>query len=97
MPEICVSFIKTPQSLDYVFKKLLKKHETPAVVPAVGTVFSILFANRLPRNYRDTLGANEARRRVLDTSLLARGIFVKPVKPFYLSTAYDYPALRQAL
>ncbi|TMA02097.1 MAG: hypothetical protein E6J97_01730 [Methanobacteriota archaeon] len=67
------------------------------MVPAVGTVFSILFTNRLPRNYRDALGANEARRSVLDTSLLTRGIFVKPGKPFYLSTAHDEAAIRQTL
>jgi len=79
------------------FEKLVKDHDVPAVVPTVGTVFSILFTNRSPRNYRDTLGANEARRSVLDTSLLARGIFVKPGKPFYLSTAHDDVAIRHTL
>ena len=68
-----------------------------AVVPAVGTVFSILFTNHPPRNYRDTLGADEVKRSTLDTSLLARGIFVKPGKPFYLSTTHDDIAIRQTL
>ena len=45
--------------------------------------------------YRDTLEANEARRSVLDTSLLARGIFVKPGKPLYLSTAHDDATIRE--
>ena len=96
-PGVFDALLKTTRTLASGFEKLLKDHETPAVVPAVGTVFSILFANRLPRNYRDTLGANEARRRVLDTSLLARGIFVKPGKPYYLSTAHDDAAIRQTV
>ena len=75
----------------------MKVHRTPAVIPAVGTVFSILFTNQAPRNYRDTLAADKAKRRVVDTSLLARGIFVKPGKPFYLSTAHDEIAIRQTL
>src|SRR5438128_1686912 len=96
-PGVFDALLKTTRTLASGFEKLLKDHETPAVVPAVGTVFSILFANRLPRTYRDTLGANEARRRVLDTSLLARGIFVKPGKPYYLSTAHDDAAIRQTV
>src|SRR5437899_7680949 len=79
------------------FERLLKDHRMPAAIPAVGTVFSILFTNRAPRNYRDTLAADEAKRSVVDTSLLARGIFVKPGKPFYLSTAHDDLAIRQTL
>src|SRR5206468_12102853 len=91
------ALLKTARTLTSGFERLLKDRDAPAVVPAVGTVFSILFANRSPRNYRDMLGANEARRSVLDTSLLARGIFVKPGKPFYLSTAHDDSAIRRTL
>jgi len=91
------ALLKTARTLTSGFEKLVKDHDVPAVVPTVGTVFSILFTNRSPRNYRDTLGANEARRSALDTSLLARGIFVKPGKPFYLSTAHDDVAIRHTL
>src|SRR3989454_8429202 len=96
-PGVFEALLKTTRTLTSGIERILKDHDVPAVVPAVGTVFSILFANRPPRNYRDTLGANEARRSVLDTSLLARGIFVKPGKPFYLSTAHDDAAIRQTL
>src|SRR5437870_6985401 len=89
--------LKTTRTLASGFERHLKVHRTPAVVPAVGTVFSILFTNQTPRNYRDTLAADKAKRRVVDTSLLARGIFVKPGKPFYLSTAHDEIAIRQTL
>src|SRR6059036_2418981 len=91
------ALLRTTRTLASGFERLLKDHDMPAVIPALGTVFSILFANRLPRNYRDTLGASEASRSLLDTSLLARGIFVKPGKPFYLSTAHDDAAIRQTL
>src|SRR2546422_1016957 len=91
------ALLQTTRTLTSGIERLLKDHDVPAVIPTVGTVFSILFTNRPPRNYRDTLGANEARRSVLDTSLLPRGIFVKPGKPFYLSTAHDDAAIRQTL
>src|SRR3989440_10748310 len=96
-PGVFDALLKTTRTLASGFEKLLKDHETPAVVPAVGTVFSILFTNQAPRNYRDTPAADKAKRRVADTSLLARGIFVKPGKPFYLSTAHDEIAVRQTL
>src|SRR5256884_4460809 len=96
-PGVFDRLLKTTRTLTSGFEKLLKDHHVPAAVPALGTVFSILFTNHAPRNYRDALGANEARRSVLDTSLLTRGIFVKPGKPFYLSTAHDEAAIRQTL
>lgn len=69
----------------------------PAQVPRVGTVFSILFADRSPRNYRDSLSADVEKRHLLDTELLERGVFVKPGKPFYLSTVHDDRAIRETL
>src|SRR2546430_357847 len=96
-PGVFDALLKTTRTLASGFEKLLEDQHMPPVAPPVGTAFSILFTNRPPRNYRDTLGANEARRSVLDTSLLARGIFVKPGKPFYLSTAHDDAAIRQTL
>ncbi len=89
--------LKTTRTLASGFERQLKDHGVPAVVPEVGSVFSILFMNRTPRNYRDSLEADEAKRSILDTSLLARGIFVKPGKPFYLSTAHDNTAIRETL
>ncbi len=89
--------LKTTRTLASGFERLLEDRHVTAVVPAVGTVFSILFTVHPPRNYRDTLGADETKRSALDTSLLARGIFVKPGKPFYLSTAHDDIAIRQTL
>ncbi len=96
-PAVFDGLLKTTRTLASGFERLLKDYHLPAVVPAMGTVFSILFTNHAPRNYRDTLAANEAKRSALDTSLLARGIFVKPGKPFYLSTAHDDIAIRQTL
>ena len=96
-PGVFDGLLKATRTLTSGFEKLLKDRHVSGVVPTVGTVFSILFMDRLPRNCRDTLGANESDRSVLDTSLLARGIFVKPGKPFYLSTAHDDSAIRRTL
>src|SRR2546428_505521 len=89
--------LETTRTLTSGFERHLKEHGVPAVVPGVGSVFSILFMNHAPRNYRDSLEADEAKRSVLDTSLLARGIFVKPGKPFYVSAAHDNIAIRETL
>jgi len=70
---------------------------TPTQVPLVGTVFSILFTERKLRNYRDTIRADIKMRASLDMGLLDRGIFVKPGKPFYLSTAHDRAATADTL
>jgi glutamate-1-semialdehyde 2,1-aminomutase len=75
----------------------IREAGVPAQVLGCGSVFSILFTNHAIRNYRDTLGADGERRRKLDLALLERGIFVKPEKPFYLSTAHDLPALNLTL
>jgi len=72
-------------------------HRIPAQVPRVGTVFSILFTDQSVRSYRDTLRADTGKRNALDMGLLRRGIFVKPGKPFYLSTAHDQQAIRETL
>jgi len=96
-PGVFDGLLRTTRTSTSGFERLLKDRRVTAVVPAVGTVFSILFTNRPPRNYRDTLGADGGKRSALDTSLLARGIFVKPGKPFYLSTSHDEIAIRQTL
>ncbi len=75
----------------------LKDGPGPSHVPTVGTVFAILFADGAPRNYRDTLRADRQKRKVLDAALLEHGVFVKPEKPFYLSTAHDAAAIRRTL
>jgi len=77
------------------FERSFEQHRVRARVPRVGTVFSILFLDGVIRNYRDTLRDDGNKRRALDVALLERGIFVKPAKPFYLSTAHDEAAIRQ--
>ena len=85
------------RSLVSGIERLLKDYRVPTQVPSVGTVFSILFTDQVLRNYRDTLLADARKRNTFDISLLERGVFVKPEKPFYLSTAHDDLAIRQTL
>src|SRR6266568_826721 len=96
-PGTFAGLLQTSQTLSSGFEQFVKEHRVPAVVLAVGTVFSILFTSHAPRNYREALEADEAKRSILDTSLLTRGIFVKPGKPFYVSTVHDNIAIRQTL
>ncbi|HEX9339836.1 MAG TPA: glutamate-1-semialdehyde 2,1-aminomutase [Thermoplasmata archaeon] len=78
-------------------ERLFEQHRVPARVPLVGTVFSILFVDGTIRTYRDTLREDSKKRKALDLALLERGIFVKPTKPFYLSTAHDDAAIRHTI
>lgn len=89
--------LTTSQRVAAGIERILAAERMAVQVPRVGTVFSILFANRSVRNYRDTLAADDETRRALDMALLERGIFVKPGKPFYLSTAHDERAVRETL
>src|SRR2546421_216495 len=73
--------------------KRIREAHVPAQVLGCGSVFSILFSEASIRNYQDTLTADDKSRRKLDFALLERGVFVKPEKPFYLSTAHDREAL----
>jgi len=73
--------------------KRIQEAHLPAQVLGCGSVFSVLFTEGPVRNYMDSLAANPGARRKLDSALLGRGIFVKPEKPFYLSTAHDRGAL----
>jgi glutamate-1-semialdehyde 2,1-aminomutase len=78
-------------------EEAIRQERAPAQILGCGSVFSILFTKERIRNYRDTLAADSERRRRLDFGLLERGIFVKPQKPFYLSTAHDRGAVTQTL
>ena len=80
-----------------VIEESIRDARVSAQVLGCGSVFSVLFTKRPVKNYRDTLAADRGRRRKLDFALLERGIFVKPEKPFYLSTAHDRQALNQTL
>jgi len=96
-PQVFDGLLAKARALDSGIERLLTVHRIPAQVPRVGTVFSILFTDQPVRTYRDTLAADAEKRNALDTGLLGRGIFVKPGKPFYLSTAHDQRAIRETL
>jgi len=85
------------RSLVSGIERLLSEHRITAQVPVVGTVFSILFSSRTPRNYRDTLTADVEERKRFDLGLLGHGVFVKPAKPLYLSTAHDDLTIHRSL
>jgi glutamate-1-semialdehyde 2,1-aminomutase len=89
------SLLSQSRRLVQTVRDLLKGTHRPAQVLDVGSVFSILFMDKAPKTYRDTLSADPHRRAELDTGLLARGVFVKPGKPFYLSTVHSDQALTQ--
>jgi glutamate-1-semialdehyde 2,1-aminomutase len=94
-PGMFARLLETSGTVASEIERLLSAARVPAQVPRVGTVFSILFTDQVVRTYRDTLRADPEMRRALDTALLERGIFVKPGKPFYLSTVHDDQAVRE--
>jgi len=96
-PRTFDALLKNAQTLGSGFQRRLTAHRIPAQVPRVGTVLSILFTDQTLRNYRNTLAADTKKRKALDMGLLGRGIFVKPVKPFYLSTAHDRSDVQETL
>ena len=96
-PQVFDGLLEKAHALHSGIERSMAVHRIPAQVPRVGTVFSILFTDQSVRSYRDTLRADTGKRNALDMGLLRRGIFVKPGKPFYLSTAHDQQAIRETL
>ena len=78
-------------------EETIRDSHVSAQVLGCGSVFSVLFTAAPIRNYLDTLAADQESRRKLDFTLLERGVFVKPEKPFYLSTVHDREALTHTL
>jgi len=89
--------LETSRKVASGIERRLSDEPAPVQVLRVGSVFSILFTDRKVRTYRDTLAADGGKRAALDAAVLDRGIFVKPGKPLYLSTAHDDGAVRQTL
>ncbi|TLZ43118.1 MAG: aminotransferase class III-fold pyridoxal phosphate-dependent enzyme [Methanobacteriota archaeon] len=96
-PGVVDGLLHTSQEVAVGFERRLAEARVAAQVPRVGTVFSILFTDRTVRDYRDTLSADRPKRRALDAALLGRGVYVKPEKPFYLSTAHDRRAVQETV
>ena len=89
--------LETSRKVASGIERRLSDEPAPVQVLRVGSVFSILFTDRKVRTTRDTLAADGGKRAALDAAVLDRGIFVKPGKPLYLSTAHDEGAVRQTL
>ncbi len=97
VPGMFESLLAKTRTLAAGFERIVEQQHVHARVPQVGSVFSILFLDGVIQNYRDTLRDDSRKRKALDIALLERGIFVKPAKPFYLSTAHDDAAIRQTI
>jgi glutamate-1-semialdehyde 2,1-aminomutase len=69
-------------------REALETREILGQVVGLGSVFSLLFTDRPIRNYRDAATADTRKRQLFDLGLLTRGVYVRPGKPFYLSTAH---------
>ena len=89
--------LATTRRLTEGIRRSFEDADVTAQVLGLGTVFSILFCQEPPRDYRGTLTADPAKRNGLDMALLEHGVFVKPGKPFYTSTAHDRPTVDATL
>ncbi|MGQ0797289.1 MAG: aminotransferase class III-fold pyridoxal phosphate-dependent enzyme, partial [Methanobacteriota archaeon] len=96
-PGVFDGFLAATKRLMEAIRESFEHEGVVAQVLGLGTVFSILFCRDPPRDYRGTLAADPAKRRALDMALLEHGIFVKPGKPFYTSTAHDRPTVDATL
>lgn len=76
---------------------LFQKHDVAARAEGIGSIFNLWFTDQPVRGYRDTLLSDAAKRSAFDYGLLSKGVFVKPGKPFYTSTAHTQTDLRGTL
>jgi len=87
-------------SLRRDMRTVLKRHDLPAMVLGEGSMWQILFAAAVPRNYAQYLQADMARTRALDLALLRHGVLVMPLVRRNISMAHtgeDFEATLKAL
>lgn len=79
----------TTEELKKGIQEAVESRDLPVQVLGLGSVFVTVFTDLPIRNYRDATRADARRRYLFDVGLLNRGIYVRPGKPFYLSTEHS--------
>ncbi len=70
-------------------QEAIEARDLPVQVLGVGSVFVTVFTDVPIRNYRDATRADARRRYLFDLGMVNRGIYLRPGKPFYLSTEHS--------
>lgn len=79
--------LKTSQTVMRGLAEVFEDSEVEVQVQGLGSVFSILFIDSPVKTNFEASLADSKKRRNFDFRMLNRGIFIKPAKPLYLSTA----------
>ena len=91
------SLAKATERLADGMRGVLAKHEIPAIVESVGSIWQILHMTRPPRNYLDFLESDRTANMGLDIELMRNGINVIPGLRRFVSSAHTEDDLSQTL
>lgn len=78
-------------------EEILKKHGIPGQTVGVGSIFNLVLSEHPVNQVQDLLRSDLSLRRKIDYALLDRGIYVKPLNRFSLSTAHTPDVIEETL
>ncbi|SMO50869.1 aspartate aminotransferase family protein [Melghirimyces algeriensis] len=76
---------------------ILKRNGFCGQAVGVGTIFNLVFSNKPVREAQDVLDSERTLRRKLDNFLLEKGIYIKPLNRFSLSSVHGPEAIAETL
>ena len=74
--------------LCHACQQVLDKYHIPAIVQNTGSLWQILFMDKIPENMSDMLNSDQAAMRRLDTELMKHGQYVLPGVRRFISTVH---------
>ena len=78
-------------------QKILDKYDIPAIACNTGSLWQILFMQKIPESHADMLASDQAAMRRLDTELMKQGQYVLPGVRRFVSTVHDDRDLEDTL
>ncbi|SFE72497.1 aspartate aminotransferase family protein [Alteribacillus iranensis] len=91
------STLRKTEQLKTGMNELLKKYKVKGQTVGTGSIFSVVLSNMKIRNYRDLQKTDLATRKELDFSLFRKGIYMKPVNRYSVSTAHTKEDIENTL
>ncbi|WP_158736074.1 aspartate aminotransferase family protein [Alteribacillus sp. YIM 98480] len=90
--------LKQTEKLKNGINEKLRKYGVQGEAVGIGSIFSVVLNNKEKiRNYRDLQKTDLATRKEIDFRLLGKGIYVKPMNRYSVSTAHSDEDINQTL
>ncbi|MFB4162802.1 aspartate aminotransferase family protein [Alteribacillus sp. JSM 102045] len=89
--------MKRTETLKNGISEMLQKYGVQGEAVGIGSIFSVVLNKDKIRNYRDLQKTDLATRKEIDFRLLGKGIYVKPMNRYSISTAHSDEDINKTL